>query len=92
MAFAKESKKATAFDFKKAAAGLFTAATLASNIVTLPADAFDMNAGFGSSQIVSVKTVREGLYQDYEVDLVQSVDDARSTFKDAKETKSKKGE
>jgi hypothetical protein len=51
-----------------------------------------MNAGFGSSQIVSVKTVREGLYQDYEVDLVQTVDDARSTFKDAKETKSKKGE
>lgn len=76
---------------KKAAAGIFTAATLASNVASLPADAFEMNAGFGSSQIVTVKTVREGLYKDYEVDLVQEVDDASSTFKTAKETKSKKG-
>ena len=32
------------------------------------------------------------LYKDYEVDIVQQVDDASSTFKTAKETKSKKGE
>jgi uncharacterized protein YheU (UPF0270 family) len=42
--------------------------------------------------MVAEKIVREGMYGDYEVDLVQQVDDARSTFKPAKETKSNKGE
>jgi len=90
-AYVPQSKKASTFDLKRAAAGLFTAATLASNVVTLPASAFDINSGFGTTQVVSEKVVREGLYKDYEVDLVQEVDDARSTFKGAKETKSKKG-
>ena len=46
---------------------------------------------FGTSHMVAEKVVREGLYRDYEVDIVQQYDDPRSTFKEAKETKSKKG-
>ena len=47
---------------------------------------------FGSTTIVAAKTTREGVYGEYELDVpVQVVDDARSTFKSAKETKSKKG-
>jgi len=70
----------------------FTAFTLASNALTapiLPAEAFP--AFESSSTVVSEKVVRQGLYSEYEVDIVQEVDDARSTFKEAKETKSKKG-
>merc|ERR1711957_164906 len=47
---------------------------------------------FGSSSLVSKKVTREGIYGEYEVDLgEQTFDNARSTFKSAKETKSKKG-
>jgi len=46
---------------------------------------------FSSSNVISEKVVREGLYGEYEVDLTQQYDDARSTYKSAKETKSKKG-
>lgn len=46
---------------------------------------------FSSSNIIAEKVVRQGLYSEYEVDIVQQRDDARSTFKDATETKSKKG-
>lgn len=47
---------------------------------------------FSSSQTVAAKVIREGVYGEYEVDLPEQVyDDARSTFKAAKETKSKKG-
>lgn len=69
--------------------------TLASNVASSGvAQALDVSAGLstGSSTIVAEKIVREGLYRDYEVDIKQEVDDARSTFKAAKETKSKKGE
>jgi len=79
-------------DLKKAAMTTFTAFTLASNALTapiLPAEAFP--AFESSSTVVSEKVVRQGLYSEYEVDIVQEVDDARSTFKEAKETKSKKG-
>jgi hypothetical protein len=41
--------------------------------------------------VVAEKVVKEGLFRDYEVDVVQQVDDARSTFKSATETKGKKG-
>ena len=45
-----------------------------------------------SSTIVAEKVVKEGLYRDYEIDVTEATtDDARSTFKSAKETKSKKG-
>jgi hypothetical protein len=71
--------------------GAFAAMTIASNVMTAPADAVDTFGTFSSSTILSEKVVREGLYRDYEVDLVQETDDARSTFKAAKETKSKKG-
>ena len=47
---------------------------------------------FSSTNIVAVKETREGLYGSYEVDVTeQTYDDARSTFKPAKEVKSKKG-
>eukprot|EP00567_Pseudictyota_dubia_P014021 CAMPEP_0197434360 /NCGR_PEP_ID=MMETSP1175-20131217/2114_1 /TAXON_ID=1003142 /ORGANISM="Triceratium dubium, Strain CCMP147" /LENGTH=168 /DNA_ID=CAMNT_0042963057 /DNA_START=44 /DNA_END=550 /DNA_ORIENTATION=- len=80
-----------AFDLKQAAATAFTAATLASNVFLGAPAAQAVDSPFSSSTIVAEKVVREGLYRDYEVDIVQEVDDARSTFKDAKETKSKKG-
>mmetsp|Transcript_21368 Transcript_21368/g.43130 ORF Transcript_21368/g.43130 Transcript_21368/m.43130 type:complete len:172 (-) Transcript_21368:201-716(-) len=82
-----------AFDVKHAAATAFTAATLASNVFlgAPPAQANDAVAPFSSSVFVAEKVTREGLYGDYTVDLVQEVDDAKSTFKGAKETKSKKG-
>eukprot|EP00565_Helicotheca_tamesis_P005787 CAMPEP_0185728738 /NCGR_PEP_ID=MMETSP1171-20130828/4105_1 /TAXON_ID=374046 /ORGANISM="Helicotheca tamensis, Strain CCMP826" /LENGTH=171 /DNA_ID=CAMNT_0028397477 /DNA_START=78 /DNA_END=593 /DNA_ORIENTATION=+ len=86
-----------AFDLKKAVGASFTALTIASNVITAPvADAVDFGAqyspsAFGSSTVVAEKVTREGLYGSYEVDLVQEVDKAESTFKSAKETKSKKG-
>lgn len=50
------------------------------------------NGAFSSSNIVAEKVIRQGVYQEYEVDIGdQEVDDARSTFKSAKETKTKKG-
>ena len=81
-------------DLKNAAVGAFAAMTIASSVIATPADAIDFQSSpaFSSSTIVSEKVIREGLYRDYEVDLKQEVDDARSTFKGAKETKSKKGE
>jgi hypothetical protein len=46
-----------------------------------------------SSTMVAEKVIREGVYRDYEVDVApQQYDDARSTFKPAKETKTNKGE
>ena len=83
-----------AFDVKHAAATIFTAATLASNVFlcAAPAQADVALAPFSSSTIVAEKITRSGMYQDYTVDIEQSVDDSRSTFKGAKETKSKKGE
>mmetsp|Transcript_12408 Transcript_12408/g.14955 ORF Transcript_12408/g.14955 Transcript_12408/m.14955 type:complete len:166 (-) Transcript_12408:97-594(-) len=95
-ALAPQGPKATAkpaFDLKKAAAGTFAAVTIASNAFMPMADAMDYQypAAFSSSTVVAEKVVREGLYRDYEVDIVQETDDARSTFKAAKETKSKKG-
>ena len=82
-------------DLQKAALSSFTAFTLASNALLtpmLPADAATPTSFIGSSStIVAEKVTRTGLYKDYEVDLVQETDDARSTFKEAKETKSKKG-
>ena len=59
----------------------------------LPAQASDFAAvPFSSSNVVAVKETRQGVYGSYDVELTeQTVDDARSTFKAAKETKSKKG-
>jgi len=87
-----------AFDLKKAVAATFTAATIASStfMPIAPADAADYMApishDYGTTTLVSAKTTREGVYGEYSLDVpVQEVDDARSTFKTAKETKSKKG-
>lgn len=81
-------------ELKKAAASAVAAFTIGSSVLTSPivADAMESQPfTFTSTNIVAEKVVRQGLYQDYEVDLVQSVDDAKSTFKQAGETKSKKG-
>jgi hypothetical protein len=84
-------------DLHQATAGAFAAWTIASSsllLPTLPADAavgMDTFVTTAPSTLLSEKFVREGLYGDYEVDLVQTYDDARSTFKPAKETKAKKG-
>lgn len=77
---------------KDSAVASFAAIAIASNVFSnmpLPAQAY---VNFpGTSTVVSEKVVREGMYRDYEVDLVQQYDDARSTYKPAKETKSNKG-
>lgn len=91
-----ESRKASnkpAMELKKAAAGAFAAFTIGSSILNSPvANAMETQPfTFSSSNVIAEKVVRQGLYQDYEVDIVQERDDARSTFKDSKETKSKKG-
>lgn len=71
--------------------GAFAAFTIASSVLTVPiADA--MAPTFSSSQVVAEKVTRQGVYREYDIDLPdQKYDDARSTFKAAKETKSKKG-
>ena len=80
-------------ELQKAATGAIAAATIASSVLSWappPADA--SFAAFSSSQVVAEKVIREGIYGEYEVDLPDQVyDDARSTFKSAKETKTKKG-
>jgi hypothetical protein len=79
-------------DLKKAAMNTMAAIAIGSSVLSTPvvADAMDMSI-FSSTNVVAEKVTREGLYGDYEVDIQQDFDDARSTFKSAKETKSKKG-
>jgi len=88
---------------KNAAAASFAALTIASNIGVADASTLNLDLNNGhpgsasmfeqqSSILVSEAVTREGMYGTYEVDVVQEYDDARSTFKPAKETKSKKGE
>jgi hypothetical protein len=71
------------------------AASLASALVIGPmADAVETMdfPSFGSSSLVAERVTREGLYREYDVDVGDQVyDDARSTYKSAKETKTKKG-
>lgn len=77
---------------QKAAAGAFAAFTIASSVVMTPPPADASFATFSSSQVLAEKVVREGVYGEFEYDMPDQVyDDARSTFKSAKETKSKKG-
>ena len=89
--------KRPAFDPKRAAVNGMAAASLASALVVGPmADAIDLTVdapSFGSSNLVAERVTREGLYKEYDVDVGDQVfDDARSTYKSAKETKGKKGE
>ena len=81
-------------DVQKAAVGTFAALTIASSAVTnvLPANALTVPPVFTSSTMVAEKVTREGVYGEYSVDVLpQKYDDARSTYKSATETKSKKG-
>jgi hypothetical protein len=88
----KASNKAS-IDLKKVAGNAFAAFTIGSTVLSSPiANAVEAQPfTFSSSNIIAEKVVRQGLYSEYEVDIVQQRDDARSTFKDASETKSKKG-
>ena len=84
-------------ELQKAAAVTFAALTIASSSSVLvpppPANAAAPFVVFSSSTVVAEKVVREGVYREYEIDVApQQYDDARSTFKAASETKSKKGE
>jgi len=88
--------KRTTFDATRAATNTMAAASIASALVIGPmADAVDMamdTPSFGSSSLVAERVTREGLYREYDVDLGDQVyDNADSTYKSAKETKSKKG-
>ena len=88
--------KRPAFDATRAATNTMAAASIASALVIGPmADAVDMamdTPSFGSSSLVAERVTREGLYREYDVDLGdQKYDNADSTYKSAKETKSKKG-
>jgi hypothetical protein len=81
-------------ELQKAVVGTFAALTIASSAVTnaLPANSVTVSPGFTSSMVVAEKVIREGVYGEYSVDVQpQKYDDARSTFKSATETKSKKG-
>lgn len=86
-------------DVKRVAFNGLAAASLASALVVGPmADAIDMftetppPSFFGSSSLIAERVTREGLYKEYDIDLGDQVyDDARSTYKSAKETKTKKG-
>jgi len=88
--------KRPAFDATRAATNTMAAASIASALVIGPmADAVDMAMdvpSFGSSSLVAERVTREGIYREYDVDLGdQQYDNADSTYKSAKETKSKKG-
>lgn len=85
-----------AFNVQKVAANSILAASVASALVVGPmadaAEIFDAPAAFGSSSLVAERVTREGIYREYDVDVGDQVfDDARSTYKSAKETKGKKG-
>lgn len=96
-------KVKTIQDVKKVAVGTLAAFTIGSSAVLpsniLPANAatttaFDVSTTSTSfnSMMLAEKVTREGVYGEYSVDVVpQKYDDARSTFKSASETKSKKG-
>lgn len=75
---------------QKAAVGAFAAFTIASSVITTPPAAHAVLPF--PTQVLAEKVIREGVYGEYEIDLPeQKYDDARSTFKSAKETKTKKG-
>ena len=77
---------------QKAASGAAAAALIASSVLSWAPPPADASFAFSSSQVVAEKVTREGVYGEYEVDVPNQVyDDARSTFKSAKETKTKKG-
>lgn len=83
------------FDVQRIAVNSMAAASLASALIVGPmADAVETMdlPSFGSSSLVAERVTREGLYREYDVDVGDQVyDDARSTYKSAKETKTKKG-
>jgi hypothetical protein len=79
-------------ELKKAAVSTFAAIAIGSSILgnALVADAFDTQATvFSSTNVVAEKVTRQGLYSDYEVEINQEIDDARSTFKSASEFETK---
>eukprot|EP00548_Thalassiothrix_antarctica_P002897 CAMPEP_0194141206 /NCGR_PEP_ID=MMETSP0152-20130528/10661_1 /TAXON_ID=1049557 /ORGANISM="Thalassiothrix antarctica, Strain L6-D1" /LENGTH=165 /DNA_ID=CAMNT_0038839755 /DNA_START=50 /DNA_END=547 /DNA_ORIENTATION=+ len=90
----KPPKKAN-FDIKQVAASAFAVTALAVGIATAPTEVFASQiTTFDAvpSTVVAVTETRQGVYGDYTVDTQeQKYDDAESTFKTKKQTKSKKG-
>jgi hypothetical protein len=80
-------------ELQKTAMGAFAAFTIASSAFSsLPAVAQPPSFASSSSMMIAEKVTREGVYGEYTIDVQpQKYDDARSTFKAASETKSKKG-
>jgi hydroxyethylthiazole kinase-like sugar kinase family protein len=80
-------------ELQKAATGAFAALTIASSVFLSPPPAAEaVLPALSSSQMIAERVVREGVYGEFEYNLPDQVyDDARSTFKSAKETKTKKG-
>ena len=79
------------FNLQKAAMAAFAAISISGSTLTVVPEAVDAFVP-SSTTMVAEKVIREGIYREYEVDVQpQQYDDARSTFKPAKETKSKKG-
>lgn len=80
-------------ELQKTAVGAFAAFTIASSAFSsLPAAAQLPTFSSSGTMIIAEKVTREGVYGEYTVDVMpQKYDDARSTFKAASETKSKKG-
>ena len=95
MRYPLESAPKQKFDLGKAATGAFAACTIGSSVLSAPINAGAVDVQpftFSSTNIVAEKVTKEGLYGEYEVEVYgQEVDDARSTFKSSKETKTKKG-
>ena len=95
LAFPDGPSKAPKPEIKKATAGAIAAFTIISSVINAPnaiAAEHHLLPSFSSSNTVSVVETRQGVYGEYDVEVTpQQYDDARSTFKDAKETKSKKG-
>ena len=83
---ANKAVKPTA-ELKKATASTFAAIAIGCSILGNPlvADAMDVQPMFSSTNVVAEKVVRQGLYNEYEVEISQEKDDARSTFKSASE-------
>ena len=90
-----EANKAVkpASELKKAAASTFAAIAIGSSILGNPlvADAMDVPPLFSSTNVVAEKVTRQGLYNEYEVEINQETDDARSTFKSASKSDSGSG-
>ncbi|GMH49003.1 hypothetical protein TrLO_g15506 [Triparma laevis f. longispina] len=85
------TKSTTKSTLAKASATLGLASVLASGALSPPAALASLPSLQLPSTTIAEKVTRSGVYKDYDVDIVQTYDNADSTFKSKVETKSKKG-